>query len=101
MNTIGFAAPSFTGGVPAGDGIKHLFLISPVMGYETNLSFDNSDRELIVGRRSDCDINLPYEIISRLPQRLYAYGRALFSAFAQRGYIFKRFGNKPRRKFKT
>lgn len=70
MNTIGFAVPTLKGEAPSGNGIKHLFLVSPIMGYETNLSFDNINRELSVGRRTDCDINLPYDTISRLHAKI-------------------------------
>lgn len=64
MNTVSFSTPSF-GGIPGNNAVKHMFQIAHIMGYERTVSFDNVNCELIVGRRSDCHIQLPYEIISR------------------------------------
>ena len=70
MDTIGFAVPAFRGEPTVEGSLKHLFLITPIMGYESTLTFGNVNRELIIGRRADCDIHLPYEIISRVHAKI-------------------------------
>jgi len=72
MDTVGFAAPRFAGAPPVST-VKHLFQVSHLMGYERTLTYDNINCELIIGRRTDCHIQLPYEIISRTHARIRIY----------------------------
>ena len=63
MKTVRFATtPSET---TLDNTAKHYFHVAHIMGFEKTLSFENTNTELLIGRREDCHIHMPYDTISR------------------------------------
>ncbi len=69
MNTVGFANAGHSINYNTND-VKHMFQIAHVFGYEKNITFDNTDAELIIGRRPESNIHLPYDTISRVHAKI-------------------------------
>ncbi len=63
MNTVRFATTPLE--KTAENTAKHYFHIAHIMGFEKTIGFKNINTELLIGRRDDCHIHMPYDTISR------------------------------------